>query len=96
MKPPRAKIHLLDCSEPLTKYTEVTVRCGRVLANAEPKWMFAAGEILPEFPPLQMCNYCLGIPWDGPTIARTRYVYGLVNSQEAENLSDLGDNENGE
>lgn len=88
MKARAPRIHLLDVSEPLTKYTEVTVRCGEILKDALPKFMFEFGVMGgPAYLPLMTCRKCLSAPMGEVEPEKIVYLYGLVNAQET-----LGEN----
>lgn len=82
MKPRAPRIHLLDCESPLTSYSDITVRCGEVLANAAPKFMveLSTAEGL-TYLPLSTCKKCMTPMVKEIDPTETRYLYGLVNAQ---------------
>jgi hypothetical protein len=76
MKTPRPKIHIKDVDSPLTSYCNIEGRCGEVLKNAEPKFMFS--EDMTKYAMIPgICRRCAVLPG-----AKTGYLYGLVNAQE--------------
>lgn len=89
MKAPRPKIHLADRDSPILDYSNVEVRCGTVLQNGLPKFMFADGlEHDVKIPGL--CVRCerVGPIWRNsldmlkPKPPGMDYLYGLVEAQE--------------
>lgn len=80
MKSPRPKIHLLDVSEPLLAYHEIEMRCGVVLKNAQPKFMFSHDVRHEVSLPLGLCRKCME---KAPVISDDPYYhYGLVEAEE--------------
>jgi hypothetical protein len=86
MRPPRPRIHLLDTDEPLLAYHELIVRCGLVLKNAEPKFMWAEDVSEAFRVPLGTCRSCMELPQTGENARH--YCYGLVEGQAAMNEED--------
>ena len=83
MKTPRPRIHLLVTSEPLTSYSDLSVRCGVVLKHAEPKWMFTSSERPHELSRLSMCTKCLMDLVSESQPETRRYYFGLADAQES-------------
>ena len=92
MKPRAPRIHLLDTELPLMNYVGIPVRCGMVLRNAEPKFMFEeemGGEIWGGYP-RQTCTSCRQSNIERFSRSGKRYLYGLVEGQENK-IAELGE-----
>jgi hypothetical protein len=63
MKPPRPKVHLFDCQDPLLNRFDILVRCGLVLAEAEVQisyGVFRPADLMREYEgKLSLCTHCL-------------------------------------
>ena len=79
MKFPRPKIHILDVSDPILKYENLASRCGVVIKNGKPEFMY--GEDTPRVYQIGTCGKCICLP---PQIqASPRYEYGVREAEEA-------------
>ena len=80
MKPPRPKIHILDCEDPLFAFRDLAVRCQTVLHNAEMK--MSASSDMQEYLmfPMGTCLECLDAAPVGDD--KRHYIYFLVEAQE--------------
>lgn len=85
MRQPRPKIHILDHDEPLFTFRNLTCRCGITLLNAEVKFMVESDVADCMLSPIGSCTTCLDAKPEGEE--KRRYEYGLVEAQEARNVS---------
>lgn len=83
----RPKVHLLDTSDKLTNWVNVTVNCGTVLAIAGPVMMWDRELLGPE-PGAGFCRHCWENGGYGSGRPVKRYVYALA---EAELLKQEGE-----
>lgn len=80
MKPTRPKIHIIDVSEPLFAFSDLIVRCGIQLHNAEVKYMVSDDLADCLTLPIGTCLKCSDMEPAGEY--ERRYIYGLVEAQE--------------
>ena len=83
MKEPAAKVHLLDVSDPLKKWSGLIVRCGKVLQNAHAEFMFVEGYDLP-VQTIRSCSRCWALEPAGEQARH--YIYGLCETKESDDV----------
>lgn len=91
MKKPRAKIHLIDVSEPLIAFSNLEMRCGVTLRTASPNFMLT-DEFLdsPNLWPVRMGSVCKECLEKIPNGAASRHwIYGLSEAQEIKDSEEI-------
>jgi len=81
MRQPRPKIHLVDRSVPVSNFHDILARCGILIRNGDPKFMFSE-----ESPRIYQIGTCMDCVRAAPQVRdRHRYEYGVLEAQESLN-----------